>query len=470
MAETETDQQRPGIGALDVLPVFLRAKGRKMLVCGNSDGVAWKVELLAAAGARLDVVSDQPSDALEAAAERASAALHRRRWRDDDFEGALAVVAEAADDGEAGDLRRAALAAGVPLNVIDRPDFCDFQFGGIVNRSPLVVAISTAGAAPVFSQAVRARIETMLPTGLARWAAAALRWRPQVAARELPFRLRRIFWEGFSARALAAPEQVPEDADIEALLATVGGGTQAGGKSGRATLVGAGPGDPELITLRGVRALQSADVVLYDDLAPQAALDLARREAEKVYVGKRGGKESVGQAEITQLLVELVAAGKQVVRLKGGDPMIFGRANPEIVALKAAGLPFLIVPGVTAATAAAAALGVSLTDAKTAPRVQFVTARAPDGGFPDLDWRALADPGATTVAYMARRSLPEFVGRLMEAGLAPETPAACVGRASLPEQTIVRARLDEIALQATRASLTGPSLLLVGAALERKTG
>lgn len=470
MAETETDQRGAGIGALDVLPVFLRARDRKMLVCGNSDGVAWKVELLAAAGARLDVLSDDPSDALEKAAARASAALQRRRWRDDDFEGALAVVAEAADDAEAGDLRRAAQAAGVPLNVIDRPDFCDFQFGSIVNRSPLVVAISTAGAAPVFGQAVRARIETILPAGFARWAAAALQWRPRLSALELPFRMRRMFWEKFAARALAEPERDPGDADLAALLETVGASAGAAVPAGRAILVGAGPGDPELMTLRGVRALQSADVVLYDDLTPQAALDMARRELEKIYVGKRGGRASIAQPEITGLLVRLVGAGKLVVRLKGGDPAIFGRANPEIAALEAEGLACEIVPGVTAATAAAAALGVSLTDAEAAPRVQFVTARAADGGLPDLDWRALADPGATTVAYMGRQSLAEFVGRAMEAGLAASTPAAYVDRATLPEQTVIRGRVDEIAEQANRASLSGPGLLLIGAALERKAG
>lgn len=455
------------IGALDVLPVFLRAAGRRFVVAGESDAAAWKVELLGAAGANVALFSAEPCAALLALADTdARIVLHRRRWRADDFRDALAVIAEAASNEEAARIRSAARSAGVPLNVIDRPEFCDFQFGSIVNRSPLIVGISTSGAAPVFGQAIRTRIEAMLPAGLAAWARAALEWRAEIAALDLPFRARRAFWERFSRRALTASGASPGDEDRRALMQEASEERAAGPARGKAALVGAGPGDPELLTLRAVRALQSADVVLYDDLAATGALDLARREAEKIYVGKRGRKPSHAQTDITALLVELVAAGKQVVRLKGGDPMIFGRANEEIAALMAAGLDVEIVPGVTAASAAAAALKSSLTDRRAASRVQFVTAHAADGRLPaDVDWRALADARATTAVYMGTGLIGAVAERLMAEGLGPDTPAILVDRASHPDQSIVSSTLASIAGVAARAALPGPGLLLIGAAM-----
>ena len=455
------------MGALEVLPVFLRAAGRRIVVAGDSDGVAWKVELLRAAGADVELFAPQPGEALRAlVAADARVVLRGRRWAPDDFRDALAVVADAASDEEAAELQTAARAAGVPLNVIDRADYCDFQFGSIVNRSPLVVGISTAGAAPVFGQAIRTRIEAILPSGLAAWAQAALEWRTEISRLALPFRSRRAFWERFSRLALDSSGRAPTQADRRALMQEAADErATAASERGKAVLVGAGPGAPELLTLRAVRALQSADVVLYDDLATSGALDLARREAEKIYVGKRGRKPSHVQTDITALLVELVAAGKQVVRLKGGDPMIFGRANEEIAALEGAGLEVEVVPGVTAASAAAAALKASLTDRALASRVQFVTAHSNEGRLPDdMDWRALADPRATTAIYMGAGVVQALAQRLMDEGLGADTPAAFVDRASYPDETIVRSTLASIAQEMARMALPGPGLLLIGAA------
>ncbi|MDE2362414.1 MAG: uroporphyrinogen-III C-methyltransferase, partial [Hyphomicrobiales bacterium] len=357
----------------------------------------------------------------------------------------------------------AARAAGAPVNIVDRPAFCDFQFGAIVNRSPLVVAISTGGAAPVFGQALRARIETMLPPGFAGWAEAGRRWRDALA--ELPFRTRRKFWEAFSQRALAAPDRAPSDEDRAAIVREAGAASAAPVR-GKALLVGAGPGDPELLTLKAVRALQSADVVLYDGLVGPAILDMARREAEKIDVGKSAARASPLQAEITARLVELVAAGKTVVRLKGGDPMIFGRANEEIAALAAAGLDVEIVPGVTAASGAAAQLLCSLTDRDHAPRFQIVTAHGRDGGLPDLDWRALADPRASTAIYMGRTATRALAERLMAEGLAGETPVAVVDRATREDFRALRSTLARLAQDSEAFAPKGPTLLIVGAALD----
>ena len=350
-------QDGSSIGPLDSLPVFFRAAGRRMIVIGGSDGAAWKVELLAAAAAQVEVFAPAPSERLmQFLVSRPAIVLHRRPWAEADLAGALAIVAEAADDEDARAIRDAARRAGVPVNIVDRPAFCDFQFGSIVNRSPVVIGISTGGAAPVFGQALRARIETLLPRGFAAWAQAARRWREDLARAELPFRARRKFWEKFSAAAFSRPGEPPDDVERDALLAAAGADDAAPAR-GKALLVGAGPGDPELMTLRAVRAIQSADVILYDDLASPAILEMARREAEKIDVGKRAARPSPTQQDVTTRLVELVASGKNVVRLKGGDPMIFGRANEEIAALKAAGLDVEIVPGVTTASAAARAPG-----------------------------------------------------------------------------------------------------------------
>src|SRR4029077_12732744 len=236
----------------------------------------------------------------------------------------------------------------VPVNVIDRPAFCDFSFGAIVNRSPLVIGISTEGACPVFGQAIRAKIEALIPQGFARWAAAALAWRPRLRTLALSFRNRRTFWERFTARAMADPDRTPDEAELDALLA------QAPRAGGSVTLVGAGPGDPELLTLLAVRALQSADVILFDDLVSRDVLDFARREARKMLVGKTGFGPSCKQEDINALMVSLARQGKRVVRLKGGDPLIFGRAAEEIEACRAANIAFDVVPGITAAAGAAA--------------------------------------------------------------------------------------------------------------------
>ena len=365
-ARRPTPVQGGRVGELATLPVFLKLAGKRALVAGGSDGAAWKAELLAAAGAAVDVFAQDPSGGLEALAAEGRVALHRRSWSAADLKGAAVAIGDCADEAEAEAFVRAAREAGVPVNVVDRPAFCDFQFGSIVNRSPLVIGISTDGAAPVFGQAIRAKIETVLPGGFQNWARAAKDWRPALQARRLGFRARRTFWERFAALALLMPDRVPTEGDRAEWLA---GSVDASGEAGvgSVALVGAGPGDPELLTLKAVRILQSADVVLYDDLVSPGIVEMARREAERITVGKRGHKPSCTQEEISGLLIALARDGKRVVRLKGGDPMIFGRAGEEISALAAAGIPFEVVPGVTAAAGAAARLGVSLDPPRPRP-------------------------------------------------------------------------------------------------------
>lgn len=455
------------IQPLATLPIFFRATDRAVLLAGGSEAAGWKAELLLAAGAQVRCVTPEPCPALDELAQgEPRLTLERRRWKEEDFAGMAIALCDAASDAEAEQFRSAGRKAGVPVNIVDRPAFCDFQFGSIVNRSPLVIGISTDGAAPVFGQALRARIEALLPQGFARWAQAARDWRKEVQARNLPFRMRRLFWERFTDLALAAPDATPTSERRDELLRSVE--QERAAPTGKVLLVGAGPGDPELLTMRAVRALQSADVVLYDDLVSPDILDFARREAERINVGKRGYKPSCGQDEISAMLVAFGQAGKVVARLKGGDPLIFGRANEEIAALDEAGIPVEVIPGVTAASGAAAALVTSLTERDLARRVQFVTAHARDGRLPeDLDWNALADPRATTAVYMGVRTLPVLVERLRRTGLADETPVVMVERATRPDQRIISGTLATIVERVAAAQVVGPSLVLIGAALAR---
>jgi uroporphyrin-III C-methyltransferase/precorrin-2 dehydrogenase/sirohydrochlorin ferrochelatase len=460
-------------GALDAirplanLPLFFKLDGREVLLAGGGDGAAWKAELLASAGARVRVLSAEPSPKMRhIAARRETIRIEPRRWRPEDMQGVALAILEAEDEVEARAFRDAALAAGAPVNVVDRPEFCDFSFATIINRSPLVVGISTDGAAPVFAQAIRARLEALLPESFAQWAEAAREWRTKIAALTLDFRQRRGFWERFAELALASAGRGPEPADFDALTAAQG--QSAAPSRGHVILVGAGPGDPDLLTLKAVRALQSADVVLFDQLAPPRVLELARREARRIDVGKRGAAPSMKQAEITALLISLAREGKTVVRLKGGDPGIFGRANEEIEAARQAAVRLTIIPGVTTALAAAAELGISLSDRDLARRVQFITAHDADGALPEgLEWQALVDKDATTAVYMGVRTLPALVDRLIEEGLDPNTPAAMMENVSLPGARRHAAPISALPALVAAEALAGPSLLLYGRALAK---
>lgn len=441
------------IGRLARLPVFLDLQGKKAVVAGGSAAAAWKAELLVASGARVTVLASEFSAEMLDLHEQVT--IVRRRWRPAHLQDAIFAVVDAQDEEEAAEFRVAARAAGAICNAIDRPGFCDVQFGAIVNRSPVVVGISTDGTAPVLAQAIRRRIETVLPATLGAWAEAARRIRSVVAQRFTSTALRRDFWNRFSERAFTevAP---PEDAGLMAAPAHAGGG--------HVTLVGAGPGDAELLTLKAMRALQSADVILFDDLVSDEVLELARREAKRMLVGKRGGRPSCKQQDINDLMIRLARQGKRVVRLKAGDPMIFGRAGEEIAALDAAGIPVDIVPGITAAVAAASRLGVSLTHRDAAQSLRFVTAHSRRGGLPDnLDWKGLADPSTTLVFYMAGRTGTKAAERLIRSGLDPATPVLLIASVSRPDEEVWRGRLDQVAEALAIIGLDRPVLMGVGA-------
>jgi uroporphyrin-III C-methyltransferase/precorrin-2 dehydrogenase/sirohydrochlorin ferrochelatase len=450
------------------LPIFLSLAGKRAVVAGGTAAATWKAELLSAAGAMVDVLANDPCDemvALAADPPQGVIVLHRRAWRPEDLSDAAIAIGAFEDNGEAERFAEAAHSAGVPVNVVDKPAFCDFSFGSIVNRSPLVVGISTDGAAPVFAQAIRSRIEAMIPRGFASWAAAARRWRGAVKASGLSFAGRRRFWQMLTAHAVTHPDIEPAQAEFDQFVAAVRN-EGATVQQGSVTLVGAGPGDPELLTMRAVRALQSADVILIDDLVAPGILDFARREAKKMLVGKTGFEPSCKQDEINSLMISLAKAGRRVVRLKGGDPMIFGRAGEEIAACRQAGIAVEVVPGISAAQGAASRIGLSLTHRKLARRLQYVTAHGARGRLPaDLDWASLADPTTTTVVYMGRRTLAELAETAMRHGLNPATPAIAVIAATRPQQRMVCGSIADIAARLDSAAPDGPVLVMIGRAL-----
>jgi uroporphyrin-III C-methyltransferase/precorrin-2 dehydrogenase/sirohydrochlorin ferrochelatase len=457
------------------LPVFFRLDGKRVVVAGGTEAAVWKAELLSACGADVDVYASSPAQEMfDVASEPPKGKINivLREWLASDLAGAALAVGAFEDEASALKFVAGARATGVPVNVIDKPAYCDFSFGSIVNRSPLVIGISTDGAAPVFAQAIRAKLEAMLPQGFARWAKAAAAWREKIKEAGLSFSARRSLWQRFTSLAMQNPDREPANSDLASLLGEVRGlGTSA--DAGSVILVGAGPGDPELLTLRAVRALQSADAILFDDLVSSEVLDFARREAKKILVGKRGHGPACKQDEINALMVSFAKRGRRVVRLKGGDPLIYGRASEEIDACRNAGINVEIVPGITAAQGVASRLGVSLTGRGKVRRVQFVTGHARDGRLPDdIDWRSMADAGATTAIYMPAKTIASFVEHAIGAGLDPATPAVAVSNVTRPNERRIAGDVNALPALLAAADLEGPILVVFGetfsAAVESK--
>ncbi|CAN7321796.1 siroheme synthase CysG [Pararhizobium sp. LjRoot238] len=446
------------------LPVFWALEGKRAIVAGGSDAAAWKAEVLAACGAEIHVYAEELSETFANLINQDGRFFHHEaQWSPSSFEGAAIAISDCEDDKAAAAFFAAACKAGVPVNVIDNPKYCQFQFGSIVNRSPVVVAISTDGAAPILAQAIRRRIETLLPPSLKSWATLAHAIREKVNASVNPGAPRRAFWEGFVDRAFGVAPESETEAELLADAGRIVAHTKP--TIGRVTLVGAGPGDAELLTLKAVRALQAADVILFDDLVSDEVLELARREAKRMLVGKRGGRTSCKQEDINATMITLAKAGKRVVRLKSGDPMIFGRAGEEIACLEQQGIPVDVVPGITSASAMAARLGVSLTHRDHAQAVRFVTGHSRLGELPEhLDWQNLAEPRTTTIFYMGGRTAGQIRARLLAAGMDSRTPAVVMSAVSRSNEKRWIGTVGDLADAVERIGVDNPILIGVGQA------
>ncbi len=429
-------------------PIFLDLRGRRVLVLGSGEIAHRKASALEAAGARAEIVP---------------------RFEPDRLAGCALAIGAEAPEGDLHALFEAGVRLGVPVNVVDRPELCSFISPAVVDRDPLTIAVASGGVAPVLSRLVRARIEALISPAWGRLAGLAERLRgetcrrlPDVARRRRM--LERVFGGATAELALAGEAAAAEDAYRQELDAAESGAEAPA--RGMVFLVGAGPGAADLMTLRGQRLLGEADVVVHDRLVSDDVLQLARRDAEFVYVGKSRGNHCMPQADINALLIRLAGSGRRVVRLKGGDPFVFGRGGEEAEALRAAGIACQIVPGVTAALACAAQAGIPLTHRDAAQMVTFVTGHA-KSGVPDLDYEALVRSEATLAVYMGLANLPRLRDQLLAHGLDPATPAALIERGGTDRQRVAHGTLDELVERADAWSTGGPTMVLVGAVVGR---
>ncbi|MBZ8134996.1 siroheme synthase CysG [Afifella sp. IM 167] len=454
---------RNGPSRLDVFPAFHKVAGRRVLVVGGGEEAAAKVRLVGESSAEILVVAEEVEISLTEAIAATGARLAARAFEADDLEGAVLVFAATGEEEQDRAVVEAARARGVPANAVDRPDLCDFYTPALVNRAPLAIAITTTGAAPIIARRLRARLEAMLPGDYGSFIAFADGLRARVREALGNGEDRRRFWASFFDSTAAAlffsGDRRRAAAEAERLIEKASRPAE-----GFVALVGAGPGAEDLLTLRAQRHLQEADIVFYDALVPQAVVSQGRRDAERVAVGKRKGCHSKSQDEINRLLVAAAREGKKVVRLKAGDPMVFGRAGEELAALRAAGIAHEVVPGVTAGLAAAADLQLPLTLRGTASSLVFTTGHDMKGEtLPD--WARLAAGGLTLSVYMGRSVAAGVAGRLVEAGLAADTPVAVVENASRADKRMFVGTLADLPALEHRSDITGPTLVVIGEAV-----
>ena len=439
-------------------PVFLRLQGESVVLVGGGEVGLRKWRLLRRAGARILLISREVHPVLQSAVDAGTLMHLARDFEASHLDGALLVVAATDDEDLNRQVATAAAAKGIPVNVVDDPQHSSFITPSIVDRAPVLLAISTAGAAPVLARRLREQLEALLPPRFGALAQFMGRWRDQVRER-IAAPQRRSIWEAFLDGAGAQQVLNGNEAQAESDLETIIAGQQA---TGEVYLVGAGPGDPDLLTLRALRLMQQADVVLHDALVHPDILELVRRDADRIYVGKRKSKHTLPQDQINMELVRLAKQGKRVLRLKGGDPFVFGRGGEEIQTLAEHGVPFQVVPGITAANGCAAYAGIPLTHREHAQSCIFVTGHPRKGGELDLPWDTLARRGQTVVIYMGLGSLPDLCAQLISAGLPGDWPAAVIEHGTAQAQRVISADLAQLPAQVAKADLAGPSLVIVG--------
>jgi len=446
---------------MEYFPVFLDLKQRRCLLVGGGDVATRKGRLLSKAGAVLRVVAPEVSTELRELVAQHQGEIYEREYQTDDLTDC--VIAIAATDVEPLNEKISldAKARLIPVNVVDSPALCTYITPAIIDRSPLVIAISSGGESPVLARLIRAKLETLIPASYGRLAQIASNWRDRVKARFNDGDSRRRFWEKIlqgPAAELALNGQ--EDA-AEKIIAVEIAKDDDTITQGEVYLVGGGPGDPELLTLRALRLMQQADVVLYDRLVSDGVMELVRRDAERIYVGKRRSEHAMEQENINQLLVDLAKQGKRVLRLKGGDPFIFGRGGEEIELLAQNNIPFQVVPGITAASGCAAYAGIPLTHRDYAQSVRFVTGHLKNDST-NLQWPELANPTQTLVFYMGLVGLKEICESLIAHGRAATTPVALIEKGTTQEQRVLIADLASIAAVVSAQDVHAPTLFIVG--------
>ncbi|MFM2434933.1 MAG: hypothetical protein RL063_913 [Pseudomonadota bacterium] len=446
---------------MQALPIFINITDRLCVVVGGGDVAVRKVGALLKANATVTLISPEICHELQVLVDAQKIHYSATRYRAaDQLQGACLVIAATDDHDVNTAVSNDAKALNIPVNVVDSPSLCTFTMASIVERSPIVIAISSEGNAPVLARYIRTKIETMLPEGYGRIAHIAGEFRDKVKAKFPTTQQRRIFWEGILQgpiveRILSGQEAAARTALEDALSAT------PSQQQGEVYLVGGGPGDPDLLTFRALRLMQQCDVCVYDKLVSPEVMELVRRDAELIYVGKARDQHTLPQEEINELLAKLALEGKRVLRLKGGDPFIFGRGGEEIETLMARGVPFQVVPGITAANGVSSYAGIPLTHRDYAQACLFITGHLKNGTL-DLDWVAMSRPRQTVVVYMGLVGLAEICQQLIKHGVAPSMPVAVVEQGTTQRQRVVTATLQDLAEKVASAQLKAPCLTIIG--------
>ena len=490
---------------MNTFPLFFKLEGRKVLIVGGGDVALRKADLLSRAGACITILAPSISDEIQALLNDSKHELIYENYNKNYMTGARVIIAGTDDEALNHQIHADATELNIPVNVVDTPHLCDFIFPAIVDRNPIVIGISSNGKAPVLARLLRARLETLIPQGYGKLAKLAGEFRGEVKAKIPTLTGRRQFWErafegqvsqlifagnesqakaqlqadlnstaqqivrensislnshgaNVKAASVTAPVLVDEFPTNDSHDNTVAKPTQP---VGEVYIVGAGPGDPELLTFKALRLMQQADIVYYDALVSPQVLDLCRRDADKVFVGKKRSNHAVAQLGINELLVNSAKEGRRVVRLKGGDPFIFGRGGEEIESLRAHGVPYQVVPGITAANAAASYAGIPLTHRDHSQSVRFVTGFL-KAGAPNNNFKSFLNTDETVVFYMGLHSLPRLAEGLIEAGRSADTPIAIVSNASMPNQQVLTGTLETIVELQEKNKLPTPALLIMG--------
>ena len=451
---------------MESLPIFMRIKGARCVVIGGGEVATRKVAMLLKAEATVELISPELCDALEAQALAGEIKHIQATFDASQLAGATLVIAATDDEAVNTEVSVAAKAQNIPVNVVDSPALCTFTMPSIVDRSPVVIAISSNGAAPVLARLIRAKLETMIPASYGRLAYLARDFRDAVKAKFADTQSRRIFWEKTFQGPIPELMFSGQESAAKLALAKAIEADDSDAQHGEVYLVGGGPGDPDLLTFRALRLMQQCDVCVYDKLVSKEVMELVRRDAELVNVGKARDQHTLPQEEINLLLVKLAKEGKRVLRLKGGDPFIFGRGGEEIETLMENGVPFQVVPGITAANGVSCYAGIPLTHRDFAQSCIFTTGhlKAKEGqpSTVELDWPALARPNQTVVIYMGLVGLEQICAQLIKHGLEASTPAAVVQQGTTPKQKVVVADLSTLARKVVQAELKPPCLIIVG--------
>lgn len=447
---------------MDNLPLFFRLHARPVLLVGAGEAAVAKARLLLAVGADIRIVAPSGLKEIADSAEAGRVRWDHRKFDPADVTGMTLVIGATGDCDTDEEVAAAAREAAIPVNIVDRPALSSFIVPSIVDRSPVTIGISTNGTSPVLARRLREQIETLLPANLGRLARFLDSFRGAVKAKFDSFDSRRRLWENIIDSPIARDVLAGrEPAAREAMLSRINRRQADAPAAGHVDIVGAGPGDPELLTVKALRAMQDADLVVYDRLIGHGILDLVRRDAERIYVGKARSNHSVPQNQINDLLVAHARAGRRVVRLKGGDPFVFGRGGEELERLRAAGISATVIPGITAATGCAASAGLPLTHRDHASAVTFVTGHGVDGD-PDVDWAALSGSRHTLVVYMGVSRAGSLAAQLMEHRRAPDTPIAIVENGTRPDERVLVGTLESVSSLVRRAQVGAPALIVIG--------